>query len=256
MELKGKVVIITGAAQGIGRAIAIELARNGSIVVIADIKKDAISRGAEEINNMGGDALAVPMDVAKWEDVDAMVKAVIGRFNKIDILVNNAGISPKGEGGLKLGVSSLSLGDWNKVMSVNLNGVFNCSKAVIPFMTREKSGRIVNIASIAGLTGGAGSPASAHYCVSKAAVICLTKVLARELAEYNINVNAIAPGRIDTEMAKLSSSEANEELLRQTPLRKFGQPIDIAHAVLFLVGKSGNFITGETMVIDGGRTMH
>jgi 3-oxoacyl-[acyl-carrier protein] reductase len=141
-------------------------------------------------------------------------------------------------------------------MNVNLNGVFNCSKAVIPFMTQSRSGKIVNIASITGITGGSGSPASAHYCVSKAGVICLTKVLARELAEFNINVNAIAPGRIFTEMAKLSSSAANEEAKRQTPLGRFGQPIDIARAVVFLVGDTGNFITGETMVIDGGRTMH
>jgi 3-oxoacyl-[acyl-carrier protein] reductase len=256
MELNGKVAIVTGAGQGIGKAIAVELARVGAAIVLADIKEDSIAKVFEEIRGMGGEALPISMDVARWEDAEAMVEKVLERFNRIDILVNNAGISPKGEGGIRLGISNTSLEEWNEVMGVNLNGAFNCSKAVIPFMMQSRSGKIVNMASITGLTGGAGSPGSAHYCVSKAGVICLTKVMARELAEYNINVNAIAPGRIVTEMAKLTSPEANEEALRQTPLGRFGQPIDIARAVIFLVGESGNFMTGETMVIDGGRTMH
>ena len=256
MELEGKVAIVTGAGQGIGKAIALELAGAGARVVVADIREDTIMEVAEEIKRMGREALPVRMDVASWQEAQAMVEKVLEQFGRIDILVNNAGISPKGEGGVRLGIANTSLEDWNKVMSVNLNGVFNCSKAVIPFMSRQRSGKIVNMGSITGLTGGAASPGSAHYCVSKSAVIGLTKVLARELAQYDINVNAIAPGRIVTEMAKLTSPEANEEAKRQTPLGRFGKPVDIARAVRFLVGESGSFITGETMVIDGGRTMH
>ena len=141
-------------------------------------------------------------------------------------------------------------------MNVNLKGVFNCSKAAMPFMISQRSGKIVNMGSQAGLTGGAHSPTSAAYCVSKAGVICLTKVLAGELAPFGINVNVIAPGKILTEMGADSTPEAMEEAKRGTPLGRFGMPIDIARAVLFLVCESGNYITGETMVIDGGRTMH
>ena len=169
--------------------------------------------------------------------------------------MNNAGIAPKGKGGVRLKVSDIGDRDWDTVMNVNLKGVFNCSKAVMPFMIKQRSGKIVNIGSIAGLTGGAGSPTAAHYSVSKAGVICLTKVLARELGQYNINVNVVAPGRILTEMSKQASPEAQEETLKQTPLGRFGRPIDVARAVLYLVSESGDFLTGETIVIDGGRTM-
>jgi 3-oxoacyl-[acyl-carrier protein] reductase len=256
MELKGKVAIVTGAGQGIGKAIALELARAGASVALADIREDTLGQAAEEIRALGGEALTVQMDVSKWEDTERAGKTVAERFGRVDILVNNAGISPKGKGGGRLGITEVEDHDWDNVMNVNLKGVFNCSKAVIPFMITQGSGKIVNMGSIAGLTGGAGSPASGPYCVSKAGVICLTKVLARELAQYNINVNALAPGRIVTAMAKQTSAEANEEARRQTPLGRFGEPIDIAKAVLYLVSASGDFITGETLVIDGGRTMH
>ena len=178
------------------------------------------------------------------------------RFGRIDILVNNAGISPKSKEGVRLRILDIDDQGWDTVMNVNLKGVFNCSKAVMPFMIKQRSGKIVNVSSITGITGGASSPASGHYCVSKAGVICLTKVLARELAEYNINVNTVAPGRIQTEMLEHASPEANEEAKRQTPLGKFGRPIDVARAVLYVVHESGDFMTGETMVIDGGRTMY
>jgi len=255
MELKGKVAIVTGAGQGLGKAITLELAKAGANVVVADVRKDTIEEVKKEVEGMGGEALAIQMDVSKWEETEGMVKRALERFSHIDILVNNAGISPKGKGGVRLGILDISGQDWDLVMSVNVKGVFNCSKAVMPHMISRRAGKIVNMGSIAGLTGGAASPASAHYPVSKAAVICLTKVLARELAQFNINVNAIAPGRIQTEMAELSSSQANEEAKKQTPLGRFGKPIDIARAVLFLVSESGDFMTGETMVIDGGRTM-
>jgi len=211
---------------------------------------------AEEIRALGGEAFTVQMDVAKWDEAEQTAHAAAERFGRIDILVNNAGISPKGPGGARLNISDIEDQDWDHVMNVNLKGVFNCSKAVIPFMIRQRSGKILNMGSIAGLTGGAGSPASGHYCISKAGVMCLTKVLARELAQYNINVNSLAPGRIVTEMAKVTSSEANKEARRQTAPGRFGEPIDIAKAVPYLTSASGDFITGETLVIDGGRTMH
>jgi len=256
MELKGKVAIVTGAGQGLGKAIALELAKAGANVVVADVRKDTIEEVKKEVEGMGRETLAIQMDVSKWEEAEGMVKKALERFGHIDILVNNAGISPKGKGGVRLGILDIGEEDWDRVMNVNVKGVFNCSKAVMPHMISRRTGKIVNMGSIAGLTGGASSPASAHYPVSKAAVICLTKVLARELAQYNINVNAIAPGRIQTEMAALSSPQANEEARKQTPLGRFGRPIDIARAVLYLVSESGDFMTGETMVIDGGRTMH
>lgn len=255
MELKGKVAIVTGAGQGLGKAIALELAKAGADIVAADVRKDTLEEVKREVEGLGRQALAVQMDVSKWEEAQAMAKKAIEKFGRIDILVNNAGISPKGKGGIRLGVLDISDEDWDRVMNINVKGVFNCSKAVMPQLISQRSGKIVNMGSIAGLTGGAASPASAHYPVSKAAVICLTKVLARELAPYNVNVNAVAPGRIQTEMAALSSPAANEEARKQTPLGRFGQPIDIARAVVFLVSEAGSFITGETMVIDGGRTM-
>jgi 3-oxoacyl-[acyl-carrier protein] reductase len=170
--------------------------------------------------------------------------------------VNNAGISPRGKGGTRLRISDIEDHVWDTVMNVNLKGVFNCSKAVTTYMINQSSGKIVNMGSISGLTGGANAPASAAYCVSKAGVICLTKVLARELAQHNINVNAVAPGRIVTPLTETVTPEINEDALKQTPLGRFGKPIDIARAVLFLVSESGDFITGETLVVDGGRTMH
>jgi len=256
MELQGKVAIVTGAGQGIGKTTAIELAKAGSNLVLADIREDTAELVKKEIEDIGREALVIKVDVTQWEEVEAMAKTVIENFGQIDILLNNAGISPRGKGGGRMELQDIGDKEWDMVMNVDLKGVFNGAKAVMPFMIKQRSGKIVNMASITGLTGGAGSPASAHYCVAKAGVICLTKVLARELAQYNINVNAIAPGRIFTEMAKTSSPEANEMAKRQTPLGRFGEPIDVARGVLYLVSESGSFITGETLVIDGGRVMH
>ena len=256
MELKEKIAIVTGAGQGIGKAIALELARAGANLVLADIREDTIEKMKEEIDGMGREVLSIRTDVSKWEDAERMAKRTIERFGRIDILVNNAGISLRGKGGTRLRISDVGDQEWDTIMNVNLKGVFNCSKAVIPSMINQSFGKIVNMGSIVGLSGGANSPASAPYCVSKAGVICLTKVLARELAQHNINVNAVAPGRIVTPLTGNVSPELNEEGLKHTPLGRFGNPIDIARGVLFLVSESGDFITGETLVIDGGRTMH
>jgi 3-oxoacyl-[acyl-carrier protein] reductase len=255
MELKGKVAIVTGAGQGLGKAIALELAKAGANLVLADIREDTMAQVKREIEATGREAVLIRVDVSQWKDAEAMARKTLEKYGRIDILVNNAGISPRAKGGGRLRIIDIEDADWDRVLNINLKGVFNCSKAVIPTMMNQEAGKIVNMGSIAGITGGAGSPASGHYCISKAGVISLTKVMARELAPYNINVNAIAPGRIETEMAATASPETNEEARRQTPLGRFGKPIDIARAVLFLVSESGNFIAGETMIIDGGRVM-
>ena len=256
MERNGKVAIVTGSGQGIGRAIALELARTGAKLVLAEIRKDTMEKVENEIKEIGAEVLPVQTDVSKWQDAERMAKRVGERFGRIDILVNNAGVSPKGKGGVRLGILDIGDEDWDDVMNVNLKGVFNCSKAVIPFMIKQRSGKIVNIGSISGLTGGSGgSPAAASYCASKAGAICLTKALAMELAPYHINVNVIAPGRVMTEMFKVTSSEVNEQMKRNTPLGRFGKPEEIAKAVVFLVSDGADFITGETLVVDGGRIM-
>jgi len=259
-ELRGKVSIVTGAGQGMGRAIALALANAGSNLVLAEIKPDTLKDARKEIENMGGEVLAVRMDVSKWEEADRMAKATMERFGRIDILVNDAAISPKGKGKGKGGVPLQTLEidekEWDDVMNVNLKGVFNVSKAVAPFMIKQRSGTIVNITSVAGLTAGARCTASAHYVVSKAGAICLTKVMARELAPYNITVNNLAPGRTETEMVALSDPDENDYIRDLTPLKRFAKPSEIAGGVLFLVSEAARFITGETLVIDGGRTMH
>lgn len=256
MDLEDTVAIVTGPGQGIGMAIALELAGAGAKVVLIARRENALERVKGEIEGMGREAFQIRMDVSKWKDAETMATRVMHRFGRIDILVNNAGISPKGKGGVPLKISDIEEQGWDAVMNVHLKGVFSCCKAVMTFMIRERSGKIVNIGSVAGLTGGAASPSASTYHISKAGVHCLTKVFARELAQYNINVNTVAPGRIATQMAVDTSSEANEMLMRNIPLARFGMPIDVARAVLFLVSESGNDITGETLVIDGGKAMH
>ncbi len=255
MELKGQVAIVTGAGQGIGKATALELAKAGANIALADIREDTVEKVKKEIEEIGREVLAIKMDVSKWEDAQRMAKTTLEKFGRIDILINIAGINLKKEGGIPWRIIEIEDQIWDTIMNVNLKGVFNCCKAVIPSMINQHSGKIVNMGSITGLTGKVHS-AAPPYCVSKAGVICLTKVLARELGQYNINVNVLAPGRILTSMTERTSPEFKEEIVRQTPLRRAGMAIEVARAALFLVAESGNFITGETMVIDGGRTMY
>lgn len=243
MELTGKVALVTGAAQGIGKAIALLLARNGADLVVSDINLDKAEETTKEIQALGRKALAVKVDVANLEDVERMVQTVMQQFHQIDILVNNAGIARD-----KL-ILRMTEEDWDAVLDVNLKGTFNCTKAVIRHMLKQKSGRIVNIASVVGEMGNAGQ---ANYSASKAGVIGFTKTIAREFAQRGINVNAIAPGYIETPMTDALPEKVKEELKRMIPMERLGRPEEIAEAVLFLVSASSNYITGQVLNVNGG----
>jgi len=243
MELKTKVALITGAAQGIGKAVTLVLARHGADVVVADVNIEKAQETAREVEALGRAAMAVRVDVTHLEDVEKMVEAAVQRFGKIDILVNNAGIARD-----KL-ILRMTEEDWDTVLNVNLKGTFNCTKAVIKYMSKQRSGKIVNIASVVGMMG---NPGQANYSASKAGVIGLTKTVAREFAARGINVNAIAPGYIQTPMTEVLPEKAKEELKRLIPMKRLGQPEDVAHAVLFLVSEVSSYITGNILNVNGG----
>ncbi|MFN7250876.1 MAG: 3-oxoacyl-[acyl-carrier-protein] reductase [Anaerobacillus sp.] len=245
--LKGKTALVTGASRGIGKAIALELARQGANVAVnfagnAQKAEEVVS----EIKAFGVDAFAIKADVANSDEVAAMVKATIESFGSLDILINNAGITRDGL------IMRMKEEDWDAVINTNLKGVFNCAKAVTRQMMKQRFGRIVNISSVVGVLGNAGQ---ANYVAAKAGVIGLTKTLARELANRNITVNAVAPGFIETDMTDELSAEIKQELLKQIPLTKLGKPEDIAMVVRFLVSDDANYMTGQTLHVDGGMVM-
>lgn len=244
--LKDKVAIVTGAGQGIGREIALSLAKNGAKVVVTDIT-DKIFEVANEIEVMGSKGLAVKCDVAKREEVENVVEKAIEQFGSIDILVNNAGIYP-----IKPFVD-MTEQDWDRVINVNLKGVFNCTKAVLPKMIKRKHGKIVNISSISGSV--VGFPNLVHYSASKAGIVGFTRTLALEVAQHGINVNAVAPGPIETPGTQSLGEEMYEQTRAAIPVGRWGRPIDIADLVLFLAGKESSFITGQCIVADGGYTL-
>lgn len=246
MSLVGKVAIVTGAAQGIGRAIAETLARDGADIVVADLDPGRSQEAVVAIQQLGGRALNVKVNVADFNDVKAMADHVMKEWGKIDILVNNAGIT---RDGLLLRMKEE---DWNLVLQVNLNGTFHCTKAVLQPMTKARYGRIVNIASIVGAMGNVGQ---ANYAASKAAVMGFTKTVAREYASRNVTVNAVAPGFIDTAMTQGLPPEVKETLQKQIPLGRLGQPGDIAAAVRFLVSEEASYITGHILHVNGGMLM-
>ena len=243
LELAGKVALITGAAQGIGRAVALLLARNGADIVVSDINLEKARETAKEIEAIGRRALAINVNVVKLEEVERMVQATLEEFKQIDILVNNAGITRD-----KL-ILRMTEEDWEAVLNVNLKGTFNCTKAVIRYMSKQKSGKIVNIASVVGEMGNAGQ---ANYSASKAGVIGFTKTIAREFALRGINVNAIAPGYIETPMTEALSEKVKEELKRMIPMERLGRPEDVAEGVLFLVSEASSYITGQVLNVNGG----
>ena len=246
MDLKGKVAIVTGGAQGIGKSIATRLAQEGANVVIADVMEEVAKSTAQEISQKGNEAISIRVDVSRLSSVEEMVKKTLDKFGRIDILINNAGITRDGL------VMRMKEEDWDLVLDINLKGAFNCIKAVSPIMMKQKSGKIVNIASIVGIIGNIGQ---ANYSASKAGLIALTKTCARELASRRINVNAVAPGFIQTSMTERLPAQVKEKLSSQIPFGEIGKPEDVASAVLFLVSEEASYVTGEVIRVDGGMAM-
>ena len=247
MSLNGKVSIVTGAARGLGEAIALELARKGSEMVVCDVNLEGVKKVAEEIGATGKRAIAMKVDVTKVPEVTQMVDRAIKEFGRIDILVNNAGICQV------VTIEQMTEQDWDRVMAVNVKGVFLCSKAVMGIMKRQRSGRIVNMGSIAGKLGGIVT--GANYSVSKAGVICFTKALAREMAPYGVTVNAVAPGVIETDMTHGITGGDFSNYRRTIPLGTIGSAQDVAYAVAFLVSDEARYITGEILDVNGGQLM-
>ena len=246
MELAGKVAIVTGAAQGIGRAIAETLAKAGADVAVVDRDVAHAAEAVAAITRLGRRGFAVKANVAEWTDVQVMVDQVMAELGRIDILVNNAGIT---RDSLLLRMKEE---DWNMVLDVNLTGTFHGTKAVLPVLMKQRGGAIVNIASVVGVMGNAGQ---ANYAASKAAVIGLTKTVAREYASRAVTVNAVAPGFIDTAMTHGLVGDAREALLKQIPLGRLGTPNDVAEAVRFLVSPAAAYITGHVLHVNGGMLM-
>lgn len=243
MKLEGKVALVTGGAQGIGRAIALALAREGAKVVLSDINLEKAQETGREIESLGREALAVGGNVASAKDAENMVNQTLERFGRLDILVNNAGIT---RDQLLLRMKEE---DWDLVLAVNLKGTYNCTKAAIRHLVKQKGGKIVNIASVVGEMGNAGQ---ANYSASKAGVIGFTKSIAREYAVRNVQVNAVAPGFIDTAMTQAVPEKDREFLIKQIPMQRLGTPEDVAEAVLFLVSSSADYITGHVLNVNGG----
>jgi len=243
MKLKDKVAIVTGAGQGIGRAIALTLAREGAKVVVSDIS-DKAREVVKEIEDFGSEALAIKADVWNSKETQKMAKATIEKFGRIDILVNNAGIYPSKS------LVEMEEEDWDRVLGVNLKGVFNCTKAVLPKMIEQKRGIIINISSIAGAV--VGFSKLAHYSASKAGIIGFTKAAALELAQYGIRMNAIAPGAIKTPGTEALGEETLKQIEQTVPLKRIGQPQDVADLVVFLASEASSYITGQLIIADGG----
>ena len=247
MNLVNKVAIVTGAGRGIGKAIAIALAREGANIIAIDVDIQTAEKVAKEIKSLDRQALAIRVDVSDSKEVNQMVRSVLKKFKRVDILVNNAAIIKRGS------IEDLTEEDWDRVMDVNLKGAFNCAKAVVGIMKKQRYGKIVNISSIAGKIGDLAS--APCYGASKAGMTCLAKSLARELASYGINANVVAPHAIETDMSKEWSEEKRKSIIADIPLGHLGEPEDIAEAVVFLVSDKAKFITGEVLDVNGGCLM-
>ncbi len=247
MKLEGKSALVTGASRGIGREIALALAKEGANVLVNYSGSEAkANEVVQEITAMGRQAIAFQCNVADSENVKEMVKETINQFGSLDILVNNAGITRDNL------LMRMKEDEWDDVINTNLKGVFLCTKAVSRQMMKQRAGRIINIASIVGVIG---NPGQSNYVAAKAGVIGLTKTAAKELATRGITVNAVAPGFITTDMTDNLDEEVKTTMLKQIPLGKFGDPKDIARVVSFLASEDGNYITGQTIHVDGGMYM-
>jgi 3-oxoacyl-[acyl-carrier protein] reductase len=248
MFLENRVALVTGASQGIGRAIALAVAKNGAAVAVNHYpgQSDQADLVVEQIAMAGGRAFPVAADVSKRPEVEEMVDSVVKRFGSLDILINNAGIT---RDQLLLRMKDQ---DWDAVLATNLNSVFYCTRAALKWMLKSRSGRVVSLASVVGVIGNAGQ---ANYGASKAGIIGFTKCVAREVASRGINVNAVAPGYIRTEMTDRISPQAQDELQGTIPLGRIGTPEDVAGAVVFLVSPAADYITGQVLNVDGGMAM-
>ena len=244
--LGGRIALVTGGSRGIGAAIAALLAEHGAAVVVSGRDGDRLRRTVKELEERGATVHGVAADVAKREDVDRLVEAARERFGRIDILVNNAGITRDGL------LIRMKDDDWDRVMEINLRGAFLMTRAAAKLMVRQRSGRIINIASTAGAMGNAGQ---ANYSAAKAGLIGLTKATARELAHWGILVNAVAPGLIQTDMAAAIPAEAREALLAQVPLKRIGSAREVAEMVGFLAGDGAAYVTGQVFHVNGGLYM-
>lgn len=244
-SLDGNVAIVTGASRGIGKAIALKLAADGADLALWATNAERLASVKEEIGSLGRRALAQTVHVEDAGAVHAAMEVAAGEFRKIDILINNAGVTCDG---LLLRMKDE---DWQRTLAVNLTGTFNCTRAVLRTMLKQRSGRIVNVTSVVGLMGNAGQ---ANYAASKAGIIGFTKSVAKEVASRGITVNAIAPGFIETDMTAGVPASVKDELLEHIPLGRVGSPEEIAEAVLFLVAKA-TYMTGQTLVVDGGLLM-
>jgi len=246
MELQNKVALVTGGAQGIGKTISEELVRNGAHVVLGDVNLEGAEATAEAINNSGGSASAVKIDVSNPAEVKQVFDSILKDKKPVDILVNNAGITRDGL------MIRMKESDWDLVLDINLKGSFLCGQQAAKQMMKQKSGAIVNIASIVGVMGNFGQ---ANYSASKAGVIGLTKTMAREVASRGIRVNAVAPGFNDTEMTRVLDDSVRQALIEQVPLAKLGLPEDVARCVAFLVSDKSSYITGQVINVNGGMLM-
>ena len=243
-ELDGRVALVTGASRGIGASIALRLAIAGAKVgVHYNTSREAAEKAVEKIEANGGEAILLEGDVAEETSAGSVVKRVLEQWGQIDILVNNAGINRD-----RL-LLRMTLEDWDNVLDVNLRGTFICSKLVMPQMIKQRSGRIVNISSVVGLSG---NPGQANYAAAKAGLIGFTKAVAREVASRNVTVNAVAPGFVTTGMVDSLSEETQKQILGRIPMGRFGTAEDVSHAVLFLCSDGAGYITGQVLTIDGG----
>lgn len=249
MGLSDKVAVVTGSSRGIGKEIALSLAEKGALVAVnypVEAEKENAQEVVKKIKELGKEAITIKANVAELEEVKEMMKQVKNKFGSIDILVNNAGIT---NDNLLLRMKEE---DWDSVIDVNLKGVFNCTKAVTKIMMKQRSGKIINIASVVGIMGNAGQ---ANYSASKAGVIGFTKSTAKELASRGITANAVAPGFIESKMTDQLSEEVIEEMLAAIPLDEFGKPEDVANTVSFLASQEADYITGQVINVAGGMVM-
>ena len=246
MILKDRVALITGGARGIGRDMALLFAQEGSDIAICDVNQEALDATRKEIEALGRRAEGFVVDVTNLAQVEDMINKVLDKFQKIDILVNNAGITRDNL------IVRMSEKDFDSVIAVNLKGTFNCTKSVSKVMMKQRYGKIISIASIIGIMGNAGQ---ANYAASKAGIIGLTKSVAKELASRNVNVNAIAPGFIETDMTAKLADDVKSQMLTLIPLNRFGKAIDVAKVALFLASDTSSYITGQVIQVDGGMVM-